>query len=64
MNPVGIAPFTARAAIDPNKGVAVVVVAGGKAVAEVVEAVAVAAATGTGIAGGTEQGASHTGMCH
>jgi hypothetical protein len=59
---VGTARFTARAAIDPNKA-AVGAAADGKAVAEaVVEAAA--GATGTGIAGDTEEFASHTGMCH
>ena len=62
MNLVGTVPFTARAAIDPNKG-AVGAAADGKAAAEAVAAVG-AAATGTGIADDTEEFASHTGMCH
>jgi hypothetical protein len=61
LNLVGTVRFTARAAIDPNKGA--VGAADGKAAAEAVEA-AEAGATGTGIAGDTEQLASHTGMCH
>jgi len=61
---VGIVRFTARAAIDPNKVVVVAVAADGKTAAEAVEGVAEAGATGTGTAGGTEQFASPTGMCH
>jgi hypothetical protein len=63
LNLVETVRFTARAAIDPNKGAAVGAVADGKAAAEAVEA-AEAGATGTGIAGDTEEFASHTGMCH
>jgi hypothetical protein len=51
LNPVGTVRFTARAAIDPNKGAARE--ADGKAAA--VAAVGVAAAIATGIAGGTKQ---------
>jgi len=61
LNLVGTVRFTARAAIDPNRGAAGA--ADGKAVAEAVVAAA-ATGTGTGIAGDTEQLASHTGMCH
>jgi len=62
LNPVGTVRFTARAAIDPNKGAEGA--ADGKAAAEAVEGVAEAGATGTGTAGGTEQLASPTGMSH
>jgi len=61
LNLVGTVRFTARAAIDPNRGAAAGA-ADGKAVAEAV--VAAATGTGTAIAGDTEQLASHTGMCH
>ena len=61
MNLVGTVRFTARAAIDPNKGAVGVAAADGKAVAE---AGAAAGAIATGIAGDTEELASHTGMCH
>ena len=62
MNLVETVRFTARAAIDPNKG-AVGAAADGKAAEEAVEA-AEAGATGTGIAGDTEEFAGHAGMCH
>jgi hypothetical protein len=62
LNLVGTVRFTARAAIDPNRGAAAEA-ADGKAVAEAVVAAA-ATGTGTGIAGDTELLASHTGMCH
>ena len=62
MNLVGTVRFTARAAIDPNKGAVGVAAADGKAVAEAVAAAAGAIATGIG--GDTEELASHTGMCH
>jgi len=61
LNLVGTVRFIARAAIDPNRAAAA---ADGKAVAEAVGAEAAATGTGTGIAGDTEQLASHTGMCH
>jgi hypothetical protein len=61
LNLVETVRFTARAAIDPNKGAVGVAAADGKAAAEAVEE---AGATGTGIAGDTEAFASHTGMCH
>jgi hypothetical protein len=61
LNLVGTVRFTARAAIDPNKGAAGA--ADGKAAAEAVVGAAEAGATATGIAGDTEQLASHTGMC-
>jgi hypothetical protein len=63
LNLVGTVRFTARAAIDPNKGaVGAAAAADGKAAAEAAEAEA--GATGTGIAGDTEEFASDTGMCH
>jgi hypothetical protein len=53
LNPVGTVRFTARAAIDPNKGAAVAAgEADGKAAAV---AVAGVAAIATGIAGGTKE---------
>jgi hypothetical protein len=63
LNLVGTVRFTARVAIDPNKGAVGVAAADGKAVAEA-GAAGAAAAIATGIAGDTEELASHTGMCH
>jgi hypothetical protein len=62
LNLVGTVPFTARAAIDPNKGAVGVAAADGKAVAEA--GAAAAGAIATAIAGDTEVLAIHTGMCH
>jgi hypothetical protein len=61
LNLAGTVRFTARAAIDPNKGAAAGAV-DGKAAAEAAVGVAEAAATGTGIAGDTKQLANHAGM--
>jgi hypothetical protein len=61
LNLVGIVRFTARAAIDPNKGAAAGA-ADGKAAAEAVVGAVEAGATGTGIDAGTEQLANRTGM--